>query len=290
MILSSNILRNIREDYISTLSGIYDHNELINIFRMLCYEYLGLKPAIAVLSLDESISSSAFERFNFALQELKRNKPVQYIIGKADFFDLSLKVNEDVLIPRPETEELLKWILDDHSNANALKILDVGTGSGCIAIGLKRNMPSSDISGMDISENALICASENALLCDTEINFLKADILNEFHWGTFPEYDIIVSNPPYVRLSEKRLMRSNVLDYEPGTALFVDDDNPMIFYKKLMEFSMDHLMAGGKIYFELNEVTGRELPELAKKYDYSNVEIRTDLRGKLRMARIIKSA
>ncbi len=287
MILSSNIIRNIREEYVATLSGIYDHAEVISIFRILCYEYLGLKPALTVFSLDESISAMALERMNNALIELLNNKPVQYIIGKADFFDLSLKVTEGVLIPRPETEELVKWILDDYSAIRDINILDIGTGSGCIAISLKKNIPDSKVHAMDVSNSALKCASENALLHDIEIEFIKINILNENLWGTLPGYDIIVSNPPYVRYSERKFMRSNVIDYEPASALFVDNSDPMIFYRKVMEFSGDHLNAGGKIYFELNEITGRELPELAEKYGYIDVEIRTDLRGKLRLAKIL---
>ncbi len=289
MILSSNILRNIREEFISSLSGLYERDEVISIFRMLVYEYLGLKPALAILSLDDGISSAAFERLNDALEQLLKNKPVQYIIGKADFFDMTFKVNEDVLIPRPETEELVKWILDDQSSSSGVQILDVGTGSGCIAISLKRNIPGAMVHAMDNSEKALECAAENALLCDVEIGFHRMDILRRELWSTLSQYDLIVSNPPYVRYSERKFMRSNVLDHEPSSALFVEDSDPMIFYRKLLEFSKDHLMAGGKIFFELNEVTGRELPDIAEIFGYKDVEIRTDLKGKLRMARIIKS-
>jgi release factor glutamine methyltransferase len=209
-------------------------------------------------------------------------EPIQYILGETEFYGLKLNVNPAVLIPRPETEELVDWILKINSIRNA-KILDIGTGSGCIALALKNHLKEGEISGVDISENALKVARENALQNHLNVNFFQSDILKwkESEWDKF---DIVVSNPPYVRMSEKAKMNDNVLHYEPDSALFVSDQDPLVFYRAIAAFASQYLNKNGFLFFEINEYLGEEMKVLMEGFGFESIEIRKDINSKNRMA------
>lgn len=222
--------------------------------------------------------------FHFAVKDLLKNKPIQYIIGETEFCDLKFKVNENVLIPRPETSELVHLIVNSQrSTANSQQsILDIGTGSGCIAISLAKMISGSEVYALDISEKALEVAKENAVNNNVEVTFIHDDILSLKN-KIDTKFDIIVSNPPYVRELEKAEMRDNVLNWEPHNALFVSDNNPLIFYRIILEFAKSHLKENGEIWFEINEFLGKEMTELCNEMGFSQVEVFNDFRGKERV-------
>ncbi len=219
-----------------------------------------------------------FERY---LKELSKNRPIQYVLGETDFCALKFKVDERVLIPRPETAELVDFVIDSASIGT--KILDVGTGSGCIAIALSKLIPNAEVIAFDISESALELATENAHLNNVEVNFRQVDILNGA--DSDEDFDVIVSNPPYIMLSEREEMCSNVLDYEPHLALFVPDDDPLIFYRAIIDFAKKHLLPTGSLFFEINRVFSKEIKEMLNEKGFSKVKIRKDMFGNDRMIR-----
>ncbi|MEO8796210.1 MAG: peptide chain release factor N(5)-glutamine methyltransferase, partial [Daejeonella sp.] len=246
-------------------------------------EYLSQKNEPVDMMVETSLIS--------ILDELKTGKPLQYILGETEFYDLPFKVNPSVLIPRPETEELVDWIIKDLLSRKQTKpeILDIGTGSGCIPIALKKNIPEAKVSAIDISGAALETAIKNSVLNKVEVKFHLHDILNtESGFFNDSEFDIVVSNPPYVTLSEKNLMHQNVLEHEPHLALFVDDNDPLIFYKAITKFASAHLKKDGVLYLEINENLGGETVSLLKGFGFKNVELRKDLPGKDRMIRAEK--
>lgn len=216
---------------------------------------------------------------------LLTHEPVQYVVGMTYFYDLKFKVNPAVLIPRPETEELVAWILEDHSNQQNLRVLDIGTGSGCIPITLKAKASNFEVVAVDISSEALAVAKENALLNQVEVDFQKVDILNKDNWKQLPSYEIIISNPPYIPIQEKQLMSTNVLDHEPEIALFVTNEDPLIFYRTIIDFAKDHLVNGGWLYFESNEHNATEVEALFFKAGFFDIEKQKDLQGKDRMVK-----
>jgi release factor glutamine methyltransferase len=250
------------------------------------------------------LKAKDIETLDNVIKELKTNKPLQYIIGRTEFYKCKIRVNEHVLIPRPETEELVQLILDDViSNEQKdvpTNILDIGTGSGCIAIALKKNIPEANVSAIDISEEALLLAKSNAILNQTRINFLQADMLNitpstngEDKNNSSSEdrrqkFNIIVSNPPYVCASEKEKMSSNVLDHEPHLALFVDDNDPLLFYKIIADFAFNNLSLHGKLYFEINESLGADVKKLLEEKGFKNTEVKKDMSGKDRIVTAIR--
>ncbi len=216
----------------STLSSIYESDELNSIFYLISEEFLQIPRSKILLADEIELDSNKEKLFLDALDRLTSNEPVQYVIGKTTFIDLEFNVNSNVLIPRPETEELVRLMLKEDLDGK--EILDIGTGSGCIAISLAKNLPNAKVSALDISEEALIVARENADLNNVDVDFINADI---FDYKSQKKYDVIVSNPPYVRESEKALMKSNVVEYEPKQALFITDDNPLLYYKVILNFS-----------------------------------------------------
>lgn len=224
-------------------------------------------------------------------EKLLKNCPLQYVVEEAWFGGLKFHVDNNVLIPRPETEELVEWITKDKTSlvdsSTSFKIIDIGTGSGCISVLLKKKLFRASITGVDISENALAVAKRNADNYRAIINFNKADILDEKNWEPLDVYDVIVSNPPYVMVKEKETMGKNVLDYEPALALFVPDDDPMLFYKKIASFGLTHLATDGHIYIEINEALGKETADVFKSVGY-RVEIKKDMQGKDRMIKAKK--
>ena len=261
----------------STLSSIYESDELNSIFYLLSEEFLQIPRSKILLADEIELDSKKQILLLDTLDRLTKNEPVQYVLGKATFMDIEFKVNSSVLIPRPETEELVRLMLKEDLDGK--KILDIGTGSGCIAISLAKALPNAKVSALDISEEALKVARENAKLNNVEVNFINADI---FDYQTDKKYDIIVSNPPYVLESQRKHMSKNVLDYEPELALFVKNDDPLKFYKAILDFAKNSLNENGKIYFEINEKYKNEIKDLAYYYSYSNVDCKLDVFGKYR--------
>jgi release factor glutamine methyltransferase len=219
--------------------------------------------------------------------ELKTGKPIQYIIGETSFYDCKIKVNGSVLIPRQETEELVNLIIKENYGFGG-NILDIATGSGCISIALALNLPHSRVTGTDISPEALAVARENAIFNKADVQFIENDIINETPITDIPA-DIIVSNPPYVRNSEKQFMTRNVIDFEPHIALFVDDSDPLLFYRAILKHSANILTPGGKVYFEINEALGKPMAELLESYGFSGIKIVNDMNGRERIIKGVRN-
>lgn len=311
----SNSVRDCRRYYAGELEKLYGSDEANALIMILLEHYFNIDKIKIALEPDLRLSESELLTLHFAVKELLKNKPVQYIIGETEFCGMRFFVNENVLIPRPETEELVNQLIScsvnqlavnphpsfrpdierremvaEKSPAN-ISILDIGTGSGCIAISLAKLLKDSYVTAVDISEKALEVARKNAETNEVNVHFVHDDILNP-HVKTYgrasQQFDIIVSNPPYVCESEKSDMRANVLDYEPSTALFVSDNDPLIFYRKILEFAQKALKPNGTVWFEINEKFGKETAELCHSEGFKNVEIIRDFRERERVVRIKK--
>lgn len=265
------------------LTGFYPETEIKAFERLILEQVCGLNYTEQVLLRQQKLNDHFRKTISEIIERLKACEPIQYILGKTEFCGLTLRVTPSVLIPRPETEELVEWITETGLPEHP-QILDIGTGSGCIALALKKLIPKAEVSAIDISEDALEIAQHNAGLNGLEINYTRADILNwkNFRWRT---YDIIVSNPPYVRESEKKAMSPNVLLYEPPKALFVSDSDPLLFYQRIAAFAMKYLHENGLLFFEMNENLGNDIPGLLKKQGLREVKLKKDIFGKERMAR-----
>ena len=283
MKVPSNLVRDIRKYYCEQLCSIYDKDEANAMILILLEHYFNIDRIKMALEPDLRISESEMLTFHFAVKDLLKNKPIQYIIGETDFCDIKFKVNENVLIPRPETSEMIYKIAERQKTKDKrqLSILDIGTGSGCIAISIAKQIPNSKVYALDISEKALEVAKENASNNNVDVTFIHDDILSLKN-KIETKFDIIVSNPPYVRELEKAEMRNNVLNWEPHNALFVSNDDPLIFYRNILEFAKTNLNQEGEIWFEINEYLGKEMTDLCKEYGFSDVEIFKDFRGKER--------
>lgn len=277
---ASTLFKNLVDD----LSSLYSKEEATSIARMVFKEKLGIRRTDIAIEPELQITQNDVEKIKRISRKLMQGFPVQQVLGFADFYGIRLKVNKFTLIPRPETEELIQWIIEESSNKKGLKILDVGTGSGCIAIALAKGLHNSQVQAVDISAGALKIAGYNAKINDVSIDFKRTDILQKSNRDNLGKFDIIVSNPPYVTEKEMALMHTNVLDHEPHSALFVPDGDPLLFYNVISEFGLKHLNTGGKIYFEINEAYGSEMKELLESKGFNNVCIRKDLNGKDRMA------
>lgn len=263
------------------LKSCFDKREIQSLVSIIIENITGFDSTQQLLKSDYVFSESQIKQLQYIITRLLTNEPIQYITGETEFYGLKMKVNDSVLIPRPETEELVEWILETNSIV-APKIIDIGTGSGCIAIVLAKNIPKSQIIAIDASKKVLDVAKENSALNNTNnIIFKRMDILTKIPDSN--ESDIIVSNPPYVKNSEKLQMSKNVLHYEPHDALFVDNDNPLIFYSRIAEIATKLLKKGGILFFEINENHGNDMIELLTKYSFTKVEIRKDINGKDRM-------
>lgn len=263
------------------LEPYYPGSEIRGFVRLIMESVCGLSYTEMILQKDRVPDKEKKRQLDEIVERLKKYEPIQYILGETEFYDLKIKVNLSVLIPRPETEELVQWMVESDLPANP-KILDIGTGSGCIALALKATLKNAEVSGIDISEEALQTARENARNNNLDVRFAKSDILdwNTEVWG---ELDVVVSNPPYVRESEKQLMQKNVLDFEPTGALFVSDDDPLVFYRAIAQFAQTQLRKGGYLFLEINEYLGAEMIELMEENAFRNIELRMDLMGKNRM-------
>ena len=275
----------LKSNFKTALSGLYPSEEIQSFFNILSEKYLKISRIQIALNSEKEISKETVQNFQSALVRLKNHEPIQYIIGETEFYGLPFKVNKHTLIPRPETEELVEWIFCEFSNQQSTiknqQFLDIGTGSGCIAISLAKNLPNSKICALDISEEALKIARENAEMNKVEVNFFQTDILKT---KTLPKkFNIIVSNPPYVRELEKKWMQQNVLNYEPDSALFVTDNDPLLFYRAISKLAKQHLQPNGNLFFEINEYLANELTELLKSENFKNIEVKKDIFGKDRM-------
>lgn len=275
----------LKSNFKTALSELYPSEEIQSFFNILSEKYLHLSRIEIALNPEIEISEETSTKFNEALLRLKNHEPIQYIIGETEFYGLPFKVNKHTLIPRPETEELVDWILSEQKrithNSQPITILDIGTGSGCIAISLSKNLDNSEVSALDISEEALKIAKENAAMNNVEIEFFQADILKTKKLPK--QYDVIVSNPPYVRELEKKQMQQNVLNHEPDSALFVENDDPLLFYRMISQLAKNHLKQNGKLFFEINEYLANELTSLLKNEGFKNIEVKKDIFGKDRM-------
>ncbi|WP_299536381.1 peptide chain release factor N(5)-glutamine methyltransferase [Ulvibacterium sp.] len=277
------LLRDIKNIFHKELNTLYPKEEVSSFFYLLIEHFLGLERFVLALQPDFVLSKKEEQPLFQALSELRLLRPVQYIMGKTHFMDLELTVNPNVLIPRPETEELVRWILNDcHADRReSITILDIGTGSGCIALTLAKNCPDAQVYALDVSEQALEVAQGNAEQNEVEITFLNADIRNLDTLDI--SFDIVVSNPPYVRETEKKEMRANVTDYEPKEALFVPDNDPLLFYSAIIQFSKNNLKKRGSLYLEVNQYLAQETRQLLEDQNFTDIELRKDLFGNDRM-------
>ncbi|TSJ40702.1 peptide chain release factor N(5)-glutamine methyltransferase [Mucilaginibacter corticis] len=289
-------IKDVFTTYNSGLAAIYDAQESEAITLMVLTEILHSSKAQIKAFPENELTLTQQEEANNILTQLKTGKPLQYALGYTEFYELKFIVTPATLIPRPETEELVEWAIESVDSrqlaVGELNILDIGTGSGCIAISLKKNLPSAQVSAIDISADALNIAKENALLNDVKITFIQADILNlksdpDSHRDEIPKSEIIISNPPYVTLDDKKQMHSNVTDFEPHTALFVPEDDPLLFYRTIADFALTNLTENGLLFFEINENFGKETVDLLESKGFKDVELRQDMSGRDRMIKAV---
>lgn len=280
------ILKSLKTYFNEALLGFYPETEIDSFFNMLSEHVLKMKRIDISQNLYAVVSGKKYEKFQAAVERLKKNEPIQYIIGDTEFYGLELKVTPSVLIPRPETEELVDLIIKSSKEESNISILDIGTGSGCIAIALAKHLPNADIFALDVSPEALKIAEQNAEINNVEVTFMEADILD---WNFEDlQFDVIVSNPPYVRELEKEAMSANVLDHEPHLALFVDDDDALLFYKTISDVAAKVLKPNGLLYFEINENLGKDTVELLSDSGCFNAELKKDIFEKDRMIKANK--
>lgn len=268
------------------LQGLYPPGEIRSFIRILCEHVCRMPYHRLLLDKDKQLSANEKQAIRRIVERLKQSEPIQYITGETQFYDLSFTVTPGVLIPRPETEELADCIIRSRAarKSDETRILDIGTGSGCIAVTLAKHLPGAEVWAVDISEDALCIARRNAEKNGVSVRFCRADILQPQCADTLPGiYDIIVSNPPYVTDAEKKEMQKNVLDYEPSQALFVPDTDPLLFYKAISRLGKQKIREGGFLYFEINARFGRETADLLEKYGYREVRLMKDLYGNDRM-------
>ncbi|MES2284546.1 MAG: peptide chain release factor N(5)-glutamine methyltransferase [Bacteroidota bacterium] len=312
MRIPSNKIADVVRFFRDELKNTYEKDELETLIAYCFEEYLNLKRANIFLNFDVTISESELLKFNFAVKDLKQHKPIQYIFGKADFYGLKFIVNKHVLIPRPETEELVQLIIsrtrkeepkaenresetkgqeprgknqDLADLAPTISILDIGTGSGCIPVALKKNIPLANVYALDISGESLEVAKQNAVMNNVDVDFFQHDILSATNQLSDPDlkFDIIVSNPPYICVSEKEQMQNNVLDHEPHLALFVNDNDPLLFYRSIADFALKNLKPKGELYFEINQALGAETKVLLETKGFRNIVLVKDINNNNRI-------
>ncbi len=294
-------IKDVFTTYRQGLNKLYEANETEAITLLSISEISNLSKAKIKAFPETELTKQQSERLSGILNQLQTGKPIQYILGKTEFYGLPFNVNPSVLIPRPETEELVEWVISTVGSEQfavgsgqivGRSILDIGTGSGCIAISLKKNLPNFNVSAMDISTDALKTAKENADLNQVVVDFIEADILNyksdpDSYRGVNRKSEIIISNPPYVTLHDKTQMHINVNDFEPHTALFVPEDDPLIFYKAIADFATANLMENGLLFFEINESYGNDVVKLLEDKGFKNIELRKDMSGRDRMVKCL---
>ncbi len=286
------LLKEIKTIFHTELDAHYGNQEVSSFFYILIQHFLGLEKFVLALQPQLVVSDEEEAPLFDALSKLKQDIPIQYITGETEFMDLTFRVRPNVLIPRPETEDLVRWILDDYkqlttTEAKPIHILDIGTGSGCIPVSLAKNLENCEVKALDISLDALEVAKTNALSNEVQVDFFKGNILTGVpELGLPSNFDIIVSNPPYVRQLEKKEMHANVLAHEPEIALFVTDEDPLLFYKAIAQFAKKHLAGNGCLYLEINQYLAAELQELLESYNFKRIELRKDIFGKDRMIKV----
>jgi release factor glutamine methyltransferase len=281
-----------RQRLLFQLYEIYDSREAVNIADLVMEQITGWKKIDRILNKNLPLLPNQIEILEKYTEELLTYKPIQYVLGEAWFYGMHFYVNEHVLIPRPETEELVQWAIDTVDNSKRAMqknttVLDVGTGSGCISISLKKNLPFAEVYACDISQHALNVAKKNAIMHDTVIQLLQIDFLDKRQWNTLPPVDIIISNPPYVPLNEKETLAANVVLYEPHVALFVDNNDPLIFYKAIADFAKEKMKPGGKVYAEMHERLASDVQQVFVEKDLTGFEVKKDMQGKTRMIRVL---
>ena len=280
------LIQEFKKYFFLELSHLYPETEIQSFFNILVEFKLHLSRIQLALEHNFELDNEDLDFLQNALLKLKNHIPIQYIVGETAFYGLMFKVDKNVLIPRPETEELAEWIVQNHKKSESLKILDIGTGSGCIAISLAKNLPNAHVYALDISSEAIDVAKKNAAMNAVKVDFINADILT---LDKLPDiFDVIVSNPPYVRELEKDQMQQNVLSNEPRIALFVENENPLLFYDKISELAKNHLTENGVLYFEINQYLGNETVELLISKGFKNVELKKDIYGVDRMVKCSK--
>ena len=277
------LLKHYKKHFFDSLQDIQDEQEIESFFFILTEYFHNLKRVDVALNPNFEISEDEVQKWNATLVDLQQEKPIQYITGEAWFYGLRFEVNENTLIPRSETEELVEWILNSSitQHPTPINILDIGTGTGCIPISLKANLPQANVSAIDVSEQALEVAKRNAASNKAEINFIQANILEVQDLNQ--HFDIIVSNPPYVRNLEKQEIKKNVLDYEPHLALFVEDNDALLFYRKIAQLALLNLTPNGLLFFEINQYLGNETVDLLESLGFKNIELKKDIYGNDRM-------
>ncbi len=277
----SNKISDVFDYYLGLLQQEYPKHEASSNLYLLFDHYFKLTRFNFIKEPDQRLSESELLKVHFGVKDLLTHKPVQYITGQARFWGFDFFVNPSVLIPRPETEELVELVVKDYkAYLGKAEVLEVGTGSGCIAVSLSKLIKNARVTAVDISSEALDVAARNARINNAEVVFLQVDILNPSEHSKLQKFNVIVSNPPYVRESEKEFMQKNVLNFEPGLALFVEDENPLQFYDAIAAFGKDYLTDNGHIYFEINEAFGKEMIDLMVNHQYSNIQLIKDINGK----------
>ena len=279
-------IKEYRTQFIQELTLIYDAGEAESFFYLILEEKKQLKRIDLALHPDLFFSEEEIGVWNAILEQLKQEIPIQYLLGKTSFYGLDFEVNAAVLIPRPETEELVEWILESQKSkpeSQKVKILDIGTGSGCIAISLAKNLPDATVFALDVSEEALATAKKNAENNSVNVTFIHQNILETE--DLLQQFDIIVSNPPYVRNLEKEEIKKNVLENEPHLALFVADNDALVFYKKIAQLAQKNLLSNGQLYFEINQYLGKEMVNLLEKMNFKTIDLRKDIYGNDRMTK-----
>ena len=277
-------IQSAQQEVLVQLKLLYDDREAANITDWVMEHITGKKRIDRLMDKQASLSEIQLSCLQSILAELATHKPIQYVLGEAWFAGMKFYVNEAVLIPRPETEELVDWTehIIKNEKLKIKNLLDIGTGSGCIPISLKKKLPQIAVTSIDVSGEALKVAGQNAETLNAEINFLQLDFLNEANWDQLPVFDLIVSNPPYIKQSEEANMSKNVLAFEPSLALFVPDEDALLFYRKIALFAKSHLSKQGFIFLEINEALGKEVTRLLESSGYE-VELRKDMQGRDRM-------
>jgi release factor glutamine methyltransferase len=277
-------IKNYKNIFRQELQPVYDEHEIESFFYIILAKIHKLKRIDLALSPETVMDYKQLRQWKGIVSGLRLQKPIQYIFGEAEFYGLPFLVNENTLIPRPETEELVEWIIESTKPGmgnGKLKILDIGTGSGCIAVSLAKNIPNAEVFAIDVSEEALATAKKNAVINKVEVTFLLKNILETEDLGQ--QFDIIVSNPPYVRNLEKAEIKPNVLEYEPHLALFVEDTDALLFYRKIGQLAAKSLSPNGKLYFEINQYLGKETAALLENLGFRNVILKKDIYGNDRM-------
>lgn len=275
------------QQLLTQLYEVYENREAANIADMVLEHVTGQRKIDRILYRDIPVTPDQQAQIEKITGQLLQLRPIQYVLGEAWFMEMKLRVNESVLIPRPETEELVEWIIADikKTGNKEISVFDIGTGSGCIPIAIRKKIPEVAVSAIDVSDDALQVAILNSIEQKVLVDFLHLDFLNEEEWNQLGKYNVIVSNPPYIKQSEEDSMRDNVLKFEPRMALFVPNEDPLLFYKRIAKFGRSHLKSGGTIYVEINEALGTEVVELFKENGFTEVILKKDMQGKDRMVK-----